>query len=48
MNSQIAKGLMEMNASRRGGVLYSDYLKKPAIIDSKTKLKDSPEFCIRL
>jgi uncharacterized protein YbjT (DUF2867 family) len=39
MNPQIAKGLMEMNASRRGGVLYTDYYKnRPAL--SKTKLKD--------
>jgi len=39
MNSQIAKGLMEMNASRRGGVLYNDYLKNRPLL-SKTKLKD--------
>jgi uncharacterized protein YbjT (DUF2867 family) len=39
MNPQIAKGLMEMNASRRGGVLYEDYHKnRPQL--SKTKLKD--------
>jgi uncharacterized protein YbjT (DUF2867 family) len=39
MNPQIAKGLMEMNASRRGGVLYQDYERnKPTL--GKTKLKD--------
>ena len=39
MNPEIAKGLMEMNAARRGGVLYEDYYKnKPSL--SKTKLKD--------
>jgi len=39
MNPQIAKGLMEMNASRRGGVLYEDYnMNRPTL--SKTKLKD--------
>jgi len=39
MNPEIAKGLMEMNESRRGGVLYTDYYKnQPAL--SKTKLKD--------
>jgi uncharacterized protein YbjT (DUF2867 family) len=39
MNPQIAKGLMEMNASRRGGVLYEDYNKNRPTL-SKTKLKD--------
>jgi|SRR5579859_5787855 len=39
MNPQIAKGLMEMNASRRGGVLYNDYRKNRPLL-SKTKLKD--------
>ncbi len=38
MNPQIAKGLMEMNASRRGGVLYEDYYKNRPTL-SKTKLK---------
>ncbi|HKC66969.1 MAG TPA: NmrA family NAD(P)-binding protein, partial [Bacteroidia bacterium] len=39
MNPEIAKGLMEMNTSRRGGVLYTDYYKnQPAL--SKTKLTD--------
>ena len=38
MNANIAKGLVEMNASRRGGVLYEDYNKhKPTM--GKTKLK---------
>jgi len=39
MNPQIAKGLMEMNASRRGGVLYEDYYKNRPTL-RKTKLKD--------
>lgn len=39
MNAAIAKGLVEMNASRRGGVLYEDYNRhKPAL--GKTKMKD--------
>ena len=39
MNPQIAKGFVEMNASRRGGVLYEDYYRnKPTL--SKTKLRD--------
>ena len=39
MNQKIAKGFMEMNASRRGGVLYEDYNRnKPAL--GKIKLKD--------
>jgi len=39
MNASIAKGLVEMNAGRRGGVLYEDYNKhKPTL--GKTKLKE--------
>jgi len=39
MNPQTAKGFMEMNASRRGGVLYKDYNNnKPTL--GKIKLKD--------
>jgi uncharacterized protein YbjT (DUF2867 family) len=39
MNPGIAKGLVEMNASRRGGVLYEDYnLNKPTL--GKVKLKE--------
>jgi uncharacterized protein YbjT (DUF2867 family) len=39
MNPQVAKGLTGMNASRRGGVLYEDYIvNKPAL--RKIKLKD--------
>jgi len=38
-NPQTAKGLVEMNASRRGGVLYEDYYNnKPTL--GKVKLKD--------
>jgi uncharacterized protein YbjT (DUF2867 family) len=38
-NPQVAKGLVEMNASRRGGVLYEDYYNnKPTL--GKIKLKD--------
>ena len=38
-NPQVAKGLVEMNASRRGGVLYDDYYRnKPTL--GKIKLKD--------
>lgn len=39
MNPGIARGLMEMNASRRGGVLYEDYYKNRPVL-SRTKLKD--------
>ena len=40
MNPQTANGLMEMNASRRGGVLYEDYYRnKPAIL-GKVKMAD--------
>ncbi|HVS92131.1 MAG TPA: NAD(P)H-binding protein [Mucilaginibacter sp.] len=44
MNPVIAKGLVEMNAARRNGVLYQDYLRhKPAL--GKVKMKDfAPEF----
>lgn len=39
MNPQTAKGFMEMNAGRRGGVLYEDYNRnRPKL--SKVKLKD--------
>lgn len=39
MNPQIAKGFVEMNASRRSGVLYEDYYRnKPTL--GKIKLKD--------
>jgi uncharacterized protein YbjT (DUF2867 family) len=38
-NPQVAKGLVEMNASRRGGVLYEDYYhNKPTL--GKIKLQD--------
>ena len=39
MNPGIAKGLVEMNAGRRGGVLYEDYNQHRPIL-SKTKLKE--------
>jgi uncharacterized protein YbjT (DUF2867 family) len=39
MNPNTAKGLIEMNASRRGGVLYEDYFRHRPVL-SKTKLKD--------
>jgi len=39
MNPQTAKGFVEMNASRRGGILYQDfYRNKPTL--GKIKLKD--------
>ena len=39
MSQQTAKGFVEMNMSRRGGVLYQDYERnKPSL--GKTKLKD--------
>jgi uncharacterized protein YbjT (DUF2867 family) len=39
MNKEIAEGMVEMNVSRRNGILYEDYNRhKPAL--SKTKLKD--------
>ncbi len=39
MNPNIAKGLVEMNASRRGGVLYEDYDRNRPTL-SKVKLTD--------
>jgi len=39
MNPQTAKGFVEMNASRRGNVLYEDYFLHRPILSS-TKLKD--------
>jgi len=39
MNPKIAKGLVEMNAGRRGGVLYQDYYRNHPTL-CKTKLKD--------
>jgi uncharacterized protein YbjT (DUF2867 family) len=42
MNPGIAKGLVEMNAGRRTGVLYEDYLKHKPTLES-TKLIDFAE-----
>ncbi|MDO6429395.1 NAD(P)H-binding protein [Flavitalea sp. BT771] len=39
MNPQVAKGFVEMNASRRGGVLYEDYYRHPPTL-GRIKLKD--------
>jgi uncharacterized protein YbjT (DUF2867 family) len=39
MNPNIAKGLVEMNASRRGGVLYEDYYRNRPTL-GKAKLKE--------
>ncbi|HEY1054328.1 MAG TPA: NmrA family NAD(P)-binding protein [Emticicia sp.] len=39
MNPQTAEGFMEMNASRRGGVLYEDYARNRPTL-SKTRLVD--------
>ncbi|PJZ24414.1 NAD-dependent dehydratase [Leptospira hartskeerlii] len=39
MNPKAAKGFTEMNASRRGGVLYEDYYRNRPIL-GKTKLKN--------
>lgn len=39
MNPKTAKGFMEMNASRRGGILYKDYFRNRPIL-GRTKLKD--------
>jgi len=46
MNPNIAKGMVEMNASRRGGVLYEDYARNnPAL--GKVKLTDfAKEFAL--
>lgn len=46
MNSQTARLLVEMNAARRGGVLYQDYFRyRPTL--SKTKLTDfAKEFAV--
>ena len=46
MNPEIAKGLVEMNAGRRSGVLYEDYNRhKPTL--GKMKLKDfAKEFAV--
>lgn len=39
MNPNIAKGLVEMNASRRGGVLYEDYKRNRPVM-GKVKITD--------
>ncbi|MGN6639204.1 MAG: NmrA family NAD(P)-binding protein [Mucilaginibacter sp.] len=39
MNPAIAKGLVEMNASRRNGILYEDYNRHKPVL-GKTKLND--------
>jgi uncharacterized protein YbjT (DUF2867 family) len=39
MNQGFARGLVEMNASRRGGVLYQDYFRHRPVL-GKTKLTD--------
>ncbi|HVV56013.1 MAG TPA: NAD(P)H-binding protein [Mucilaginibacter sp.] len=39
MNPAIAKGLVEMNASRRNGILYEDYYRRQPIL-GKVKMKD--------
>ncbi len=39
MNPKVAKGFVEMNAARRGGVLYEDYYRNRPRLE-KTKLKD--------
>jgi uncharacterized protein YbjT (DUF2867 family) len=44
MNPQIAKGLVEMNASRRNGILYEDYYRHMPVL-GKVKMRDfAPEF----
>jgi len=40
MNPNIAKGLVEMNASRRNGVLYEDYNRNRPAVLGKVKLTD--------
>ena len=46
MNPQTAKGLVEMNAGRRGGVLYEDYNRDKPIL-GKVKLTDfAKEFAV--
>ena len=39
MNPNIAKGMVEMNAGRRGGVLYEDYMRNKPVLGN-VKLKD--------
>lgn len=39
MNPQAAKGFVDMNASRKNGVLYEDYYRNRPVL-SKTKVKD--------
>ena len=39
MNESIAEGLVEMNASRRNGILYEDYYKHRPVL-GKVKMKD--------
>jgi len=46
MNAAVAKGLVEMNASRRGAVLYEDYNRNKPVL-GKVKLKDfAKEFAV--
>ena len=39
MNPKVAKGFVEMNAARRGSVLYKDYYRNQPVLE-RTKLKD--------
>ncbi len=46
MNPQVARGFVEMNAARRGGVLYEDYNRNRPALES-TRMKDfAKEFSV--
>jgi hypothetical protein len=46
MNPQTAKGFVEMNASRRGGVLYEDYYRNKPTLGKTTVKEFAKEFAV--
>jgi len=44
MNASVAKGLVEMNASRRGGVLYEDYYRNKPTLGKIKMIEFAKEF----
>lgn len=48
MNPSIAKGLVEMNAGRKNGILYEDYYRNPPAELGKTKMRDYMEEFARI
>jgi len=46
MNPKVAKGLMEMNAGRRGGVLYEDYNRNKPVLSNIKLAEFAKEFAV--